>query len=157
MKRLLTAGLALAGLAASGAAQAGGDCINCYRQVANPPVYQPVTEPVLVTAPTTYAYVTPARYGTVTDEVEVVPARRVWRVTRDAWGRKIGCWVEVPGHREWRTRQVVTRPAEYVPVAVPAVYGLATANVLVAPASLGWEPVAHRADFPVENVLRRAY
>ncbi len=37
----------------------------------------------------------------------VHPARKVWQVTRDGWGREVGCWVTVPAQYATQHRQVM--------------------------------------------------
>lgn len=136
-------------------ALAGGECRNCYREVVEPPVYQTSVEPVLVRGPRTGAYVIPARYATVREQVEIEPARQVWQVSVDQWGRRVGCWVTLPARTEWRNRRVVSHPAEIVPVAMPTVYGVRQTRVMVAPSRPGWEPVQDISDFRVESVVSR--
>ena len=107
-----------------------------------PPVYGAVAEKVLVRAPRTGAIVTPAEYGTVRETVVVEPARRIWTVRRDAWGHKIGCWVETPARYGTVTRRVMVRAPEVVPYAQAAIYGTRLQSVQVAPAHAEWVPIA---------------
>lgn len=155
--RFLAAAALTTLLGALSPALAGGACRDCYREVVEPPVYETKVQPVLLRGPRTGAIIVPAQYTTVTERVEIEPARRIWQVSRDAHGRKVGCWVTLPGRSEWRQRRVVSRPAELVPVAMPTVYGLRQTPVLVAPARLGWEPVQHERALRAESVISRAY
>jgi hypothetical protein len=134
-------------------ASAGGICRDCYRQVVEPPAYQTSAESVLLQGPRTGAIVTPPEYSIVRERVQVVPARRIWQVSIDPWGRKVGCWVTLPGRTEWRNRRIISRAAEVEPVIMPTVYGLRQTTVMVAPARLGWEPIGSGYDFRVESVV----
>lgn len=187
-----TATLALAAITTgSGAAMAGEACGHCYRKVVTPPVYSEVSETVMVRPPHAYFRHIPAEYGTVREKVLlrpeqtvahrvpaelrqvaetvlVAPASRQWQVSRDAWGREIGCWVKVPARYATEYRTVVVRPAsveyETLPAVyttrertvvvrqgtiekqyVPAVYGTRTREVMVAPASAHWQPLRGRS------------
>lgn len=145
-------------LVISGAtANAGGDCAgDCYERVRRPPRYGVVAETVEVRPAQTYARhvppvydtvhetvvirpehtvqrIIPAQYATVAETVMVEPERRVWQVTRDGWGREIGCWVTVPARHAVRHRVVEISPARAVYDTVPAVYGARARTVLVSP------------------------
>jgi hypothetical protein len=60
------------------------------------------------------------------------PTRR-WDVTRDAHGRTVGCWVEVPAQYALRTRTVLVAPASVDYEIVPAVYAHRQRKVMVRP------------------------
>jgi hypothetical protein len=97
----------------------------------------------MVRAPSTQVRVIPAVTRTVAETVMVTPERKVWQVTRDAYGRKVGCWVTIPARYETRHRTVVVQPEAVVPVAVPGVYATQTRRVLLQPARHGWAPLGH--------------
>jgi hypothetical protein len=143
MLRILVPALAGLALSASAALAGGAPCVTCYREVVHAPVYGAHHERVMVRAPRTVSHVIPARYETVTETVVVAPARKVWQVTVDAHGRKVGCYVTIPAQYETRHRQVMVRAEQIVPVAIPAVYGSVARPVLLEPARQGWEPVGH--------------
>lgn len=137
--------LAVAGVlgAAASPALAGGGCggSQCYREEYTPAQYETVQERVLLRAPRTYARVIPAEYGSVSETVMVSPGGRTWQVTRDAHGRAVGCWVDVPARYATRHRTVQVSAEQVVPVAVPAVYGTRSHTVQVSAPSRGWVPV----------------
>lgn len=191
------AGCALLALSASGAAAGSGCSGDCYEKVTRPPVYETVTdlyvardaqvvrrripatvervsEPVVLRPARTVAKVVPAVYGTERESYLISPARREWQVTVDGYGRKIGCWVEVPavyGTRHRRvvvqeeqvtyvtipekvgimTRDVVTSPAKVVREYTPPVYETRQRSVQVAPATSEWVPVGPGAARAVET------
>ncbi len=144
---LLAGSLGLVGQA--GFAQAGGyGCRGeCYHEAILPPVYGTVSERVLLSPPRTYDVVTPATYRTETETVEIAPARREWQVTRDAWGRRVGCWVDLPARYGVRQRTVMVSAASSVPVTQLPVYGSRERTVLVEPARRAWVPAPHGAPF----------
>lgn len=113
----------------------------CYREEYTPAQYETVHERVLLRAPRTYARVIPAEYGQVAETVMVSPGGRTWQVTRDAHGRAVGCWVDVPPRYATRHRTVQVSAEQVVPVAVPAVYGTRSHTVQVSAPSRGWVPV----------------
>ncbi|MBN9079867.1 MAG: hypothetical protein BGP04_05595 [Rhizobiales bacterium 62-17] len=163
---------------------AGG---HCYQRVTTPPVYDTVQEQVMVSPPRAVAREIPAEYGEVTEQVMtraprtyarqippvtqtvaervmVQPARKVWSVTRDAYGREVGCWVMQPATYATQYRQVVvqpggvtyeTQPAEYATVtrpvqvraartyyeSIPATYATQSRQVMVQPGYDGWQPI----------------
>jgi hypothetical protein len=124
-------------------AMAGGvGCTDCYRHVSTPPVYGSVAESVMVRAPHTIAHTVPGHYQTVAEKVMVSPPRKVWQVTRDAHGHKVGCWVVIPGQYAVHHRRVMVHPPRVVHHAMPAVYATHQRTVLVRPASSGWQPIA---------------
>jgi hypothetical protein len=134
----LILGATIAGI---GAAQAGQGCGGeCYREATLPPVYGTVSERVLVSPPRTYDIVTPAEYRTVDETIVVAPARREWQVTRDAYGQRVGCWVDVPARYAVRQRTVMVRPATSVPYTHYPIYGTREHTVLVEPARRAWVP-----------------
>lgn len=130
-------------VAAAAPATAGGyGCEGqCYRQEWAPPVYEHRAEKVLLQAPRTYAYVTPAAYRTVHETVMVSPGSRHWMVKLDAYGRKVGCWVETPPRYATVPRTVMVHGPVVTPVAVPAQYGIATSTVMTQPAHKAWLPM----------------
>jgi hypothetical protein len=176
-------------VSAAGSAQAGDDGC-CYQRVTTPPVYGAVQEQVMVTPPHTVALQSPAEYGEVTERIVTRPARsfarpvpaitqsvaervmvrpasKVWSVTRDAYGREIGCWVVQPAVYSTVYRTVVvqpasvtyeTQPAEYAIVrrpvqvrpaqtyyqSVPATYATQTRQVMIQPGTDSWQSLGHR-------------
>jgi hypothetical protein len=155
---LAAAAAPLLSLFCPGAASActGG---RCYERVVTPPVYRTQLETVEVVPARVVSHVTPPRYGvvaepvllrpaqrvghvippeirTVAERVLVAPATRRWEVSTDAWGRTIGCWVDVPARYATRWRRVVTRPASVVEERIPPLYGVAHRTVLVRPARI---------------------
>ncbi|KAA2236397.1 hypothetical protein [Salinarimonas soli] len=141
MLRLVVPALAGLALSASAALAGGAPCVTCYREAVHPPVYGTYHERVMTRAPRTLTHVIPARYETVTETVVVAPERRVWQVSLDPYGRRIGCWVTIPAQYETRHRQVLVQPEEIVPVAIPARYGHVAHPVLIEPARRAWVPV----------------
>ena len=177
-------------LATSLSAAAGCQGSACYQQVVNPPVYaterhdflvsperriahrtpaeyQRVHEEVLVQPERQIPHHIPAEYSTVAETVLVAPASRQWQVSHDAYGRTVGCWVDVPAQYSTRHRQVVVRPAsveyETIPAVtrtrprivqtrpasvevevVPAQYETVARQVQVAPATASWQPIGGR-------------
>lgn len=137
------------------AADAGG-CRGsaCYNLVSTPPVYGTVDETYMTRPeqsqakiiPARYDYVTetvmlqparqiprhqPAQYGTVTEKVMVSPGGRRWEVTRDAYGRTTGCWVETPARYAHVQRSVEISPASVSYETIPAVYTQRQRKVMV--------------------------
>lgn len=177
----------LLALAMAAPAQAGCYSANCYQRVVTPAQYGTVAETVMVRPASVSRHVTPAEYGTVAEAVVVRPARTVahrvpavvqtvaetvqvapasrrWEVRRDAYGRDIGCWVDVPAQYATRHRNVVvqnasvvhetipavtavrhrtvmTRPALVHEQVIPAQYGTRYHTVQTAPATASWQPV----------------
>ena len=169
MSRFVQPSLAAVALLASlGAAQAGGQgCATCYEKVVHPPQYATRSETVMVRPQRTVAHTTPGEYatvhekvmvrpartyareipaevGVVAEKVMVAPPRREWQVTVDAYGRKIGCWVEVPAQYAVQHRHVVVRPAQIVHETLPAEYGVQARQVMVRP------PQVHHEVIPAE-------
>jgi hypothetical protein len=151
----------------SGAAMAGANCQggSCYRLVVTPPAYSEVAEQVLVRPaqrlaryiPAEYGSVSetvtvrpaqtfsrhiPAVYGTTAETVMVAPARKVWQISIDAHGQKVGCWVTVPAQYATRHRQVVIREAQVVHETIPAVHAERHRRVLVRPATVAHDVIA---------------
>lgn len=142
MKMLSTlAASAALGLVAAPALAGGCGGSQCYREEYTPARYETVQEQVLLRAPRTYARVIPAEYRTAEETVMVSPGGRTWQVTRDSYGRAVGCWVDVPPRYATRQRTVQVSAEQVVPVAVPAVYGTRSHTVQVSAASRGWVPV----------------
>jgi hypothetical protein len=152
-------------------AEAGGGCKTCYEKVVTPPVYRTSAETVLVRPAQTVAHTTPAEYGTVHEKVMVRPAQtvarhmpavmstvaetvmvspasKVWQVTVDAHGRKVGCWVKVPAQYATQHRTVVVRPAGVVHDVIPAQYGVQARTVMTRPAQV------HHQVIPAEYGVR---
>ena len=150
----------------STAAVAGGQCQggSCYKLVVTPPAYSHVAEQVLVRPAQRIARHIPAEYGTVSETVTVRPAqtfarripavygttaetvmvapeRKVWQVSIDAHGHKVGCWVTVPAQYATRHRQVVIREAQVVHETIPAVHAERHRRVLVRPATVEHEVI----------------
>ena len=143
MSRTLLAAAAL-GLSALPAAAGGFGCQTgqCYRETYVPPSYENVTERVMVRAPRTYATTTPAEYRTVQETVQVSGGGRQWSVTRDAWGRQVGCWISTPPRYATVSRTVMVRAPEVVPYAVPAQYGYRSYQVQTSAGYRGWAPIS---------------
>ena len=104
---------------AAAPAQAGGGCVSaeCYRRVTTPPVYDTVSERVLVE-----------------------PGARRWVTRYDAYGQLVGCWVTTPPRYAVQTRRVLVRPPETIPETLPPVYATSYRRVLVQPARAAWVP-----------------
>ncbi|HRK24150.1 MAG TPA: hypothetical protein PLQ11_04275 [Beijerinckiaceae bacterium] len=166
-------------------ASAGCYTAACYQKVVTPPVYGTVAETVQVRPASVARHVSPAQYGTVAEAVVVRPAQtvarhvppvvrqvpetvqvssggRVWQVSRDAYGREVGCWVDVPPKYATRLRTevvqsggivhetipavtavrhrtVMTRPAQVHEHVIPAQYATRHHTVQVAPATASWQ------------------
>ena len=116
---------------------------NCYRQTYVPAQYGLVAQRTLLRAPRQYAFMSPPEYRIVHERVVTRPAGRVWTTRRDAWGNKVGCWVETPAEYSVIPRQVMVRAPEIVPVANLPVWTHRTYPVLTEPAHLAWTPIAH--------------
>ena len=142
VRGVLAAGalVAVAGPAMAGGYGCGGGA-GCYRETTLAPVYGTVSERVLLSPPRTYDVVTPAEYGSVSETVQVSGGGRVWQVSHDAHGNRVGCWVDVPPRYETRHRTVMLRQATSEPHTVPAVYGSREQTVLVEPGRRSWVPV----------------
>ena len=115
----------------------------CYRQTYVPAQYGVVAQRTLVRAPRPYALMSPGEYRTVHERVAVRPAGRVWTTRRDAWGNKVGCWVDTPAEYAVVSRQVMVRAPGIVPVANLPIWTHRTYPVVTEPAHLAWTPVAH--------------
>jgi hypothetical protein len=142
---------ALAALSASVVpAQAGGGCVSaeCYRRVTTPPVFDTVSEQVLVQPARTVYRSTPPVYDTVSERVLVAPGGRRWQTSTDAYGQLVGCWVTTPPQYAVQTRRVLVRPAEVIPQTLPPVYATTQRQVLVQPARAAWVPAAAPAYGP---------
>ncbi len=140
---ILSLSLGLASIVATaGVAQAGGGCASaeCYRRVTTPPVYDTVSERVLVQPPRTVYRTTPPVYDTVSERVLVAPGGRRWETRYDAYGQLVGCWVTTPPRYAVQTRRVLVRPPEAIPETLPPVYATAQRRVLVQPARAAWVP-----------------
>lgn len=191
MRKFFLSGLCLAAMlpfAISASAGCRGN--GCYEQVVTPPLYSTQHEQVLVAPerriahriPAEYrtveetvlirperqvAHPVPAAFSTVAETVQVSPGGRQWQVSRDANGRTIGCWVDVPPQYATRHREVLVRPASTVYETIPAVtatrartvlarpanveievippqYETVARHVQVAPASVSWAPIGGR-------------
>jgi hypothetical protein len=163
VSRFLSAAGAAACLAALAASPAFAGQ-QCYRHVVTPAVYGTVAEKVLVEPerviarriPAEYGLVServvvrpekvvarhiPAEYGVVAETVMVRPGGKVWQVSRDAHGRTVGCWVDVPPAYATRHRKVVVRPASVVHETIPAIVKDVTRKVVVRPASVAHETI----------------
>ncbi|KQP53588.1 hypothetical protein [Methylobacterium sp. Leaf106] len=122
-------------------AQAGG-CggAECYRHVTTPPVYDTVSERVLVRPARTVFRSIPPVYETVSEQVQVSPGGRVWQTRRDAYGETIGCWVEIPPRFAVRHRRILAQPGQTIPETIPAEYASVQRSVLVSRGRSGWVP-----------------
>ncbi|MEH3116220.1 MAG: hypothetical protein PGN25_00970 [Methylorubrum populi] len=137
--------LSLASLALLSAAPArAGGCASaeCYRRVTTPPIYDTVSERVLVQPPRTVYRTTPPVYDTVSEPVLVAPGGRRWVTRTDAYGQLVGCWVTTPPRYAVQTRRVLVRPPETIPHTLPPVYATTQRRVLVQPARAAWVPAA---------------
>ncbi|GJE18806.1 hypothetical protein [Methylobacterium marchantiae] len=136
---LFAAALGASVLATS--AQAGG-CggAECYRHVNTPPVYDTVSERVLVRPARTVYRSIPPVFETVAEQVQVSPGGRVWQTRRDAYGEMIGCWVNIPPRFAVRHRRVLAQPGQTIPETIPAEYASVQRTVLVARGRSGWVP-----------------
>jgi hypothetical protein len=155
---------ALVALALSLGAGAASAHELCYRKVASPPLYQTVTEPVLIEPAHVVRHVVPAQYEHVTEHVLVHPGRviahhvaavtqsvaeqvlvqpggRVWTVRRDAYGQEIGCWVNTPPVFATQYHTVVVEPASVQYETIPPEYQDVTRTVVAQPASVEREVI----------------
>lgn len=134
--------LALAGtVAIAGPALAGGGCgAECYRRVHTPPVYDTVSERVLVRPPRTIYRSTPPIYDTVTERVLVQPGGRHWQTRYDRHGGLVGCWVQTPPRFALRHRRVLVQAGQVIPETIPPAYANYQRRVLVQPAGSAWVP-----------------
>jgi len=159
---LVTAALAALALSLGAGAASAGQA--CYRKVVMPPLYQTVTEQVMVEPAHVIAHPVPAEYRqvserimvrpqrviahpipavtqTVAEQVLVHPASRVWQVSRDAYGQEIGCWVNTPPVYATQYHIVVVQPASAEYETIPAEYQDVSRTVMVHPASVEHEVV----------------
>lgn len=159
MKTSIYSGVFAAALLSAGAAQA---CNGCYQKVTTPAVYQTHQQHYVVRPAQTHYNKIPAQYATVqrqvlvrpaqkiahhvptvtqtvAETVMIAPATKVWSVTRDAFGREVGCWVTKPAQYATRHRTVIVRPASVSYSVIPAQYRTYSEQVQVRPAQL----VAH--------------
>ncbi|WP_026597126.1 hypothetical protein [Methylobacterium sp. 77] len=122
-------------------AQAGG-CggAECYRHVTTPPVYDTVSERVLVRPARTVYRSIPPVFETVSEQIQVSPGGRVWQTRRDAYGEMIGCWVNIPPRFAVRHRRVLAQPGQTIPETIPAEYASVQRSVLVSRGRSGWVP-----------------
>jgi len=146
----------------SGTAMAGGaGCYGsqCYQRVDAPPTYATYSEQVMVSPGRVQRHVSPAEYGSVAETVVVQPERTVarqvpavtstvaekvmvspggkrWQVTRDAYGREIGCWVYDPPRYAVQHRTVVVQPASLAYETIPAVTATRHRTVMTRPAQV---------------------
>jgi hypothetical protein len=164
MKARPIAAATLAALALSLGAGAANAHEACFRKVASPPLYQTVTEPVLIQPSHVIAHTLPAQYQQVSQRVLVRPARvvahyiapvaqtvgeqvlvqqggRVWSVTRDAYGQEIGCWVNTPPVYATQYHTVVVQPGSTQYETIPAEYEDVSRTVMVQPASAQYETI----------------
>ncbi|MGL4439651.1 MAG: hypothetical protein ACRCUE_10275 [Bosea sp. (in: a-proteobacteria)] len=153
-------------MSASVAAVAGGDCRGsaCYKLVVTPPAYQTVSEQVMVRPsqriarhiPAEYGTVSetvtvrhaqtiarhiPAVYGTTAETVMVAPAGKVWQISYDAHGNKVGCWVSTPARYATQHRRVVVREAQTVHHTIPAVHAQRHRQVVVRHAAVEYDTI----------------
>ena len=188
MRKVLLTGVSAVAFSIIGLATASAcNGSQCFERVVSPPLYATQQQTVMVAPPRVVSHVRPAEFGTVDEPVVIRPARRIghvipgevqnvaetvmvspgsrrWQVTTDAWGRTVGCWVDVPAQYVTRYHQVQTRPAQVVEEHIPAVigvqqrtvmvrpatvrqhvipaeYGVVNHTVQVAPATVGWRPM----------------
>lgn len=125
----------------AGAARAGCHGAECYRYTQTPPVFDTVSEPVLVRPPRTVYRTTPPVFDTVSERVLVSLGGRSWQTRRGPYGELIGCWVSTPPQYSVRHRQVMVQPPQQIPETLPPEYASVQRRVLVQPARAGWVPV----------------
>ena len=151
-------------LVLSSSASAGCHGAGCYEQVVTPPLYATEHHQFLVaperriahripaeyaTVPETYLvqperqipHYVPAEYSSVAETVQVSHGGRQWQVSTDAYGRTVGCWVDVPPQYATRHRQVLVRPASTVYETIPAVTATRERTVVARPSSVEVEVV----------------
>jgi hypothetical protein len=163
---VLAASAVAAGLVLSASAAEAGGCRGsaCYNLVNTPPVYGTIDETYQVRPAQVQRRVVPAEYETVTDTVMIAPERRIarpraavydtvtekvliapatrrWEVSRDAWGRTVGCWVDVPAQYGYQSRRVEVSPASVDYETVPAVYTQRQRKVMVRPTEVVREEI----------------
>jgi hypothetical protein len=136
---------AMAALSGSAATAGGWGCPTCYRHVVQPPMYGILAEHVMVHPPRRVTHVIPAQYATMTREVIVAHARRVWQETRDASGHLVGCWVTIPAQVRLEHRHVRVSPGRVVHERMPALYASQPRKVMLEPARWGWQPMSAQA------------
>jgi hypothetical protein len=95
-----------------------------YRVV--PVRYKVISRPVLVRPAQRIAHHVPAIRKRVAETVMIKPARRIWTIYYDAYGRKIGCWRDKPARYATRYRTVTIRPAGVRYTVIPAQYRMVT-------------------------------
>jgi hypothetical protein len=133
-------GLALLG--SSAALAGGGGCATCYRETLRPAIYENVTVGAVVVRPAqTVVRTIAAEYRDVAEQVMVAPARKVWQVTHDGHGRRVGCWVMLPAQYSVQHRQVLVRPPQMVYEQIPALYAPRKRTVITGVEEASWEPV----------------
>ncbi|GBU16064.1 hypothetical protein AwMethylo_02790 [Methylobacterium sp.] len=133
-----------AALFAGTPAQAGCHGAECYRYVATPPVFDTVSEQVLVRPPRTVYRSTPPVFDTVSERVLVAPGGRVWQTRRGPYGELEGCWIDTPPQYAVRQRRVMVQPPQSIPETIPPEYATVSRRVLVQPARAGWVPAGPR-------------
>ena len=157
MIKFLSGGVIAALLGATSLANAGDHCTNCFVRQVTPAHYQTVPTNVVVRKSRQIVHRIPAQYQTVAENVLVrpervvrrqipavvresservllEPARREWQTRRDAYGRDVLCEVTVPARYGTAIHQDVVAPARVEEVVVPAVYRQRARRVLVEPA-----------------------
>lgn len=93
--------------------------------------YKLVSRHVLVRPAQRIAYRTPAVTRRIAQTVMIKPARRIWTIYYDAYGRKIGCWRDKPARYATRYRTVLVRPAGVRYSVIPAQYRKVTHKVRI--------------------------
>ena len=73
--------------------------------------------------------------------MQVSAGSRYWSVTRDHWGRKVGCWITTPPRYATVTRSVLVQAPQVIPYAQPAQYGYRSHTVLEHPGYRNWAPI----------------
>ncbi|MCO4053583.1 MAG: hypothetical protein HEQ16_05915 [Bosea sp.] len=147
-------------------AQAGTPChgAHCYKLVETPPAFRHVAEEVMVRPPQrvarhvpaqfetvtetvtirparTVAHHVPARYAVEAETVMIAPARKVWQVSVNMFGEKVGCWVDVPAQYATRHRHVRVRDARLVHETIPAIHAERSRAVMVRPPTIEYDVV----------------
>lgn len=156
-------------------AAAGCQGSQCFEQVVTPPVYRTehhevlveperrlahrvapqfasVEETVTLRGPRQVVHHVPAEYSSVEERVLLAPGGRHWQVSIDAYGRTIGCWVEVPPHYGVRQRTVEVRPAQTYYETIPAVTGTRIVTVMTRPSAIEVETIPARYETVAQEV-----
>src|SRR5579872_5337781 len=108
-------------------------CAPCYRLETVPAQYRTVSQTVEVAPARVVKYRVPARYGVVNETVMVSPPTQAWQSTC-ACGRETLQAVEVPAQYATVARTVMIEPPHVVREVIPAQYGTVTRTEMVSAA-----------------------